>query len=162
MLGCCAAVSQCLTGSFVLSLFAYLHWKEERMGGVQWGAKSELNEPPRGLGRVRHPNTFSLTSSLFFFVVFLCSDLFNLLLFGPVTYKLGPHLPHWAGFLLKVHMRAKAENGVQQKMERKNGRKSYLHKSLDWTSCPIKCGHGWFLYIALANLQWSMQSSTQM
>ena len=37
MPGCSAAVSQCLTGGFVLSLSGCLHWKEAVGGGVGWG-----------------------------------------------------------------------------------------------------------------------------
>lgn len=64
MRGCSAAVSQCLTGGFVLSLSGCSHWREGGKGwgrvglGVQGGANSELNEPPGSLGVVRQPPTF--------------------------------------------------------------------------------------------------------
>ena len=37
MRGCSAAVSQCLTGGFVLSLSGCSHWREGGRGGVGWG-----------------------------------------------------------------------------------------------------------------------------
>lgn len=65
MPGGSAAVSQCLTGGFVLSLSGCSHWKEGCGWGSAGGTNSELNEPPRGPRRCPPP------SHLFHFPPFL-------------------------------------------------------------------------------------------
>lgn len=85
---CSAAVSQCLTGGFVLSLSGCSYWKEEGRGGVQGGTNSELNEPPGSLGHVHHPPTFS--------ICILPPFLHFPLLCSPPSFSFWPcHLQNW-------------------------------------------------------------------
>lgn len=91
MAGCSVAVSQCLTGGFVLSLSGCSDWKEGygRGGGVaREGRNSELGEPPVDLGFFLHPPTFS--TLVFFFLALFLSPLFI-----HVTDKAGPE-DNWA------------------------------------------------------------------
>ena len=80
--GCSAAVSRCLTARFVLSLSGCSHWREggKRRGRVvvgfgRGGTNSELNEPPGGLGHVRHPPTFPTCILPAVLRLLLCSPL---------------------------------------------------------------------------------------
>lgn len=92
MAGCSVAVSQCLTGGFVLSLSGSPDWKEGY--GRGWGLgrrarRANSLNPPVDLGFFLHPPTFSTFVFSFFCIVSL-SPLFN-----HVTDKAGPE-DDWA------------------------------------------------------------------
>lgn len=77
MAGCSVAVSQCLTGGFVLSLSGWKEGYERGWGVGREGRNSELSEPPVDLGFFLHPPTFST------FVFFFSSYIVSLLPFYP-------------------------------------------------------------------------------
>lgn len=85
MRGCSAAVSQCLTGGFVLSLSGCSHWREGGRGGVGWGwgfrgalTANSMN-PPGALASSASLPPFPLASfllpSVFLFPVALSPSL---------------------------------------------------------------------------------------
>lgn len=74
MAGCSTAVSQCLTGGFVLSLSGCSQWKTGEKVGVgsveEWGTHSELGEPPGALAVSATLPPSPLASFLLSFIFF--------------------------------------------------------------------------------------------